>query len=136
MVSPKDKLRRRSAVEKRQPFKDESIQEIKGEETQEPKSSSTQEIMNANTNEFISICIQKPFKTKQITARLESELKKRLDDSCKANEVTRETLFEALFVYLESHPEQQEEIFSEAKQRHTMRSKLGVRRRAQAMLED
>ena len=129
-VSARDRLKRRNrpVVEERKPFV--------APENQPSIDSENQELKDARINASKNKSIQE---TEHTTVRLEIKLKQRLDKLCnkhKKDKVTRETLFEALFVYLEEHPEIQDEILAEAQRRGTIRAKLGVRRRAQAMLKN
>jgi len=129
-VSARDRLKRRNrpVVEERKPFV--------APENQPSIDSENQELKDARINASKNKSIQE---TEHTTVRLEVKLKQRLDKLCskhKKDKVTRETLFEALFIYLEGHPEIQDEILAEAQRRGTIRAKLGVRRRAQAMLKN
>ena len=129
-VSARDRLKRRNrpVVEERKPFV--------APENQPSIDSENQELKDARINASKNKSIQE---TEHTTVRLEVKLKQRLDKICskhKKDKVTRETLFEALFIYLEKHPEIQDEILAEAQRRGTIRAKLGVRRRAQAMLKN
>ena len=137
-VSARDRLKRRNrpVVEERKPFVAPENQPSIDSENQPSIDSENQELKDARINASKNKSIQE---TEHTTVRLEVKLKQRLDKLCskhKKDKVTRETLFEALFIYLEGHPEIQDEILAEAQRRGTIRAKLGVRRRAQVMLKN
>ena len=80
------------------------------------------------------ISIPKP-QTKQTTLRLEKELSDRLQASCRQQGICREALIEAMFEYIESHPEAASAVFSEAVQKNSDRQQIANFKRAQSMLK-
>lgn len=73
--------------------------------------------------------------TKQSTLRLETGLSKRLSEVCKANDISREVLLEALFEHYEADPEVQAAILAEAKRRAEYRMQVANIRRAKSMVQ-
>ena len=73
--------------------------------------------------------------TKRSTFRLEAELIDRLHSFCRRQGLSREVLIEAMFEYMESHPEAMGQVVAEASQKHDYRQKLANRKRAEAMMQ-
>ena len=74
-------------------------------------------------------------KTKQSTIRLEQELSQKISHKCQSEEISREVLIEALFVYFENHKSIQSKVLAEARKRDKQRQKIANYRRAKSMIE-
>lgn len=74
-------------------------------------------------------------KTKQSTIRLEKELSQKISQKCQSEEISREVLIEALFVYFEDHKSIQSKVLLEARKRDKQRQKIANYRRAKSMIE-
>lgn len=74
-------------------------------------------------------------KTKQSTIRLEQELSQKISQKCQSEEISREVLIEALFVYFENHKSIQSKVLTEARKRDKRRQKIANYRRAKSMFE-
>ena len=72
--------------------------------------------------------------TKRSTFRLEAELIERLHTFCRRRGLSREVLIEAMFEYMEAHPEALDEVVSQASQKHEYRQQIANRKRAEAMM--
>ncbi len=73
--------------------------------------------------------------TKQSTMRLEKKLTQRINQLCQLEEISREVLFESLFLYFEAHNSAQNKVLTEARKRDRSRQKLANYRRAKSMIE-
>jgi hypothetical protein len=87
----------------------------------------------SNSNRLSSSSMD--LKTKQSTVRLEQKLSQRLSQFCLQEEVSREVLIEALFVYFENHKSMQPKVLQEARKRDQQRQKIANYRRAKSMIE-
>lgn len=72
--------------------------------------------------------------TKRSTFRLEADLIERLHTFCRRQGLSREVLIEAMFEYMEAHPEAMDEAVARANQKHDFRQQLANRKRAEAMM--
>ncbi|BAZ47251.1 hypothetical protein NIES4102_42970 (plasmid) [Chondrocystis sp. NIES-4102] len=73
--------------------------------------------------------------TKQSTVRLEKNLTQRINQLCQSEEISREVLFESLFLYFEAHNSVQNKVLTEARKRDRKRQKIANYRRAKSMIE-
>ena len=73
------------------------------------------------------------FSTKRSTFRLESSLIERLHTRCRRHGLSREVLIEAMYDYMEDHPEAMEQVMTLAQEKHEQRLQLANRKRAEAM---
>lgn len=73
--------------------------------------------------------------TKQSTIRLEKSLATRLNQECQNQEISREVLIEALFVYYEQNSSVQRKILLAAQKRQQQRTEVANYRRAKSMME-
>jgi hypothetical protein len=73
--------------------------------------------------------------TKQSTVRLEKNLTQRINQLCQSEEISREVLFESLFLYFEAHNSVQNKVLTEARKRDQKRQKIANYRRAKSMIE-
>ncbi|MEY2831085.1 MAG: hypothetical protein RLZZ574_343 [Cyanobacteriota bacterium] len=73
--------------------------------------------------------------TKQSTVRLEKNLTQRINQVCQSEEISREVLFESLFLYFETHNSAQNKVLTEARKRDRNRQKIANYRRAKSMIE-
>lgn len=73
--------------------------------------------------------------TKQSTVRLEKNLTQRINQLCQSEEISREVLFESLFLYFEAHNSAQNKILTEARKRDRQRQELANYRRAKSMIK-
>lgn len=74
-------------------------------------------------------------KTKQSTMRIEAGLSERLQDLCRQNRISRETLIEAMFEYCEINTDALEEVIASAKNKAEYRKMIANSRRTQSMVE-
>jgi hypothetical protein len=72
--------------------------------------------------------------TERSTFRLEANLIKRLKAICQDQRLSREVLIEAMFEFVESHPETMDQVLEVAHQKHEYRQQLANRKRAEAMM--
>lgn len=72
--------------------------------------------------------------TKRSTFRLEAELIERLHTFSRRQGLSREVLIEAMFEYMEVHPDAMDEVVAQAQQKHEYRQQLANRKRAAAMM--
>lgn len=73
--------------------------------------------------------------TKRSTFRLEVGLIDRLHSFCRRQGLSREVLIEAMFEYMEQHPEDLEQVVAEARIKHEHRQQLANRKRAESMMQ-
>ena len=73
------------------------------------------------------------FSTKRSTFRLEASLIDRLHTRCRRHGLSREVLIEAMYDYMEDHPEAMEQVMTLAQEKHEQRLQLANRKRAEAM---
>jgi uncharacterized protein (DUF2336 family) len=67
--------------------------------------------------------------------RLEKNLTQRINQVCQSEEISREVLFESLFLYFETHNSAQNKVLTEARKRDRNRQKIANYRRAKSMIE-
>lgn len=72
--------------------------------------------------------------TKASTLRLEAEIAKELSLLCKREEISREVLVEAMFIYCQGAPEAMSAVLESARRRNQERVELSNRRRAETMM--
>jgi len=73
--------------------------------------------------------------TKRSTFRIEADLIDRLHSLCRRQGISREVFIEAMFEYVEAHPEAMEQVLREADQKNDYRQQLANRKRAEAMIQ-
>ena len=81
-----------------------------------------------------SILQDDELQTKRSTFRLEVELIDRLHSFCRRQGISREVLIEAMYEYMEGHPEAMAQVVAAANQKHAHRQQLANRKRAEAMI--
>lgn len=72
---------------------------------------------------------------KRSTFRLEAGLISRLHRKAQDHGISREVLIEAMYEYVEAHPEAMAQVLSQAALKNEHRQQLANRKRAQAMIE-
>lgn len=73
--------------------------------------------------------------TKRSTFRMETNLIDRLHAFCRRQGLSREVLIEAMFEYMEAHPEAMGQVVADAGVKHDHRQQLANRKRAEAMMQ-
>ena len=73
--------------------------------------------------------------TKRSTFRMEADLIDRLHAFCRRQGLSREVLIEAMFEYMEAHPDAMGSAVASASQKHEHRQQLANRKRAEAMMQ-
>lgn len=73
--------------------------------------------------------------TKRSTFRMEASLIDRLHTLCRRQGISREVFIEAMFEYVEAHPEAMEQVLAEADKKNDYRQQLANRKRAEAMMQ-
>ena len=73
--------------------------------------------------------------TKRSTFRIETKLIDRLHSFCRRQGLSREVLIEAMFEYMEAHPEAMGQVVVEAGVKHDHRQQMANRKRAEAMMQ-
>lgn len=123
-----ERLRKR----KRPSVPERDLEAIEGEsETQgsnEQPATSAPSQPDTQTNRY------RDLETKASTLRLEAEIAKELSLLCKGEEISREVLVEAMFIYCQSNPEVMTAVLASARQRNQERVELSNRRRAETMM--
>ncbi len=82
-----------------------------------------------------SITLEDELKTKRSTFRLEAALIDRLHSFCRTQGLSREVLIEAMFEYMEDHPDALNQVVTEASNKHEYRQQIANRKRAEAMMQ-
>ena len=72
--------------------------------------------------------------TKRSTFRLEADLIDRLHNFCRGQGISREVLIEAMYEYMEAHPEAMNEVVAAASEKNEYRQQLANRKRAESMM--
>lgn len=72
--------------------------------------------------------------TKRSTFRLEVHLIDRLHTFSRRHGLSREVLIEAMYEYMEEHPEAMDHVVAQAKTKHDHRQQLANRKRAESMM--
>lgn len=72
--------------------------------------------------------------TKRSTFRLESNLIERLHTFCRRQGLSREVLIEAMYEYMEAHPEAMDQVVIQAKAKNDYRQQIANRKRAESMM--
>lgn len=72
--------------------------------------------------------------TKRSTFRLDAHLIERLHTFCRHQGLSREVLIEAMYEYMEAHPEALAQVVKNASQKHDYRQQQANRKRAEAMM--
>lgn len=73
--------------------------------------------------------------TKRSTFRMEAGLIDRLHAYCRHQNISREVFIEAMFEFMESHPDAMDQVMDRASEKHEYRQQLANRKRAEAMME-
>ena len=79
--------------------------------------------------------LEAELETKRSTFRMEANLIDRLHTLCRHQGISREVFIEAMFEYVEAHPEALEQVLGEADQKNDYRQQLANRKRAEAMMQ-
>lgn len=72
--------------------------------------------------------------TKRSTFRLEAELIDRLHNFCRSQGISREVLIEAMYEYIENHPDAMDQVLAAANEKNEYRQQLANRKRAETMM--
>jgi hypothetical protein len=72
--------------------------------------------------------------TKRSTFRLEADLIERLHTFCRRQGLSREVLIEAMYEFMEAHPEAMDQVVAQAQEKNEYRQQLANRKRAEAMM--
>lgn len=75
-----------------------------------------------------------PFPTKRSTFRLEADLIERLHTFCRRHGLSREVLIEAMYEYMEDHPDAMEQVVAQAQAKNEHRQQIANRKRAESMI--
>ena len=79
--------------------------------------------------------LEDELQTKRSTFRLEATLIDRLHSFCRTQGLSREVLIEAMFEYMEEHPEALSQVVVKAANKHEYRQQIANRKRAEAMMQ-
>jgi hypothetical protein len=82
---------------------------------------------------YVSTPLEDEPTIKRSTFRLEADLIDRLHAFCRQQGLSREVLIEAMYEYMEAHPEALAQVVEQAHQKHDHRQQLANRKRAEAM---
>lgn len=100
----------------------------------EDTNTSTHQDSILSTHQQTSISINPDeFETVRNTTRIESNVDQALRNFCQQNKITKETWFEAAYLYLSQQPEAMDEVIELASQRLSERKQIADHRRAVAM---
>ena len=72
--------------------------------------------------------------TKRSTFRLEAALIDRLHIFCRQQGLSREVLIEAMYEYMEAHPEAMDQVVAAASEKNEYRQQIANRKRAESMM--
>jgi len=72
--------------------------------------------------------------TKRSTFRMEADLIDRLHNFCRSQSISREVLIEAMYEYMEAHPDAMNEVLAAAGEKNEYRQQLANRKRAESMM--
>ena len=72
--------------------------------------------------------------TKRSTFRLEAGLIDRLHSFCRSQSISREVLIEAMYEYMEAHPEALDQVVAAAGEKNEYRQQMANRKRAESMM--
>jgi len=109
-------------------------QDSKTSLSQDSKTSLSQDI-NTKTSLVSELRQEEDFETVRNTIRLEQAIDDSLRQLCHDERITKETLLEAAYLYLEAHPTELEEVVQTARQRLQRRKTIADYKRAKTMQE-
>ena len=66
---------------------------------------------------------------------MEEGLTERLHSLCREQKISREVLMEAMFEYMEAHPEALKTVLGVAEEKNAYRQQIANRKRAEAMMQ-
>lgn len=96
------------------------------------------EPQDLSESRHIDIKTSKPqdveLQTKRSTFRLEADLIDRLHNFCRGQGISREVFIEAMYEYIEDHPEAMNEVVVAAGAKNEYRQQLANRKRAESMM--
>ncbi|MEM9150277.1 MAG: hypothetical protein AAGB19_07460 [Cyanobacteria bacterium P01_F01_bin.3] len=72
---------------------------------------------------------------KRSTFRMEEGLTERLHSLCREQKISREVLMEAMFEYMEAHPDALSQVLRVAEEKNAYRQQIANRKRAEAMMQ-
>lgn len=72
---------------------------------------------------------------KRSTFRMEEALTERLHTLCRQQKISREVLMEAMFEYMEAHPDALDQVLAVATEKNAHRQHIANRKRAEAMMQ-
>ncbi len=111
------------------PSRDDLVNEIK---SQDSLTSRHQDLTASKFHRLQSINPLE-FETVRNTTRIESTVDKALRSLCLKRKITKETWFEAAYLYLSDHPDAMDEVMELASERLLERKQIADHRRAVAM---
>lgn len=91
-------------------------------------------LTSRHTDIQTSSLLDNPFPTKRSTFRLEADLIERLHTFCRRHGLSREVLIEAMYEYMEDHPEAMEQVAAQAQAKNEHRQQIANRKRAESMI--
>ncbi|NCR42320.1 MAG: hypothetical protein GPJ21_22390 [Microcystis aeruginosa W13-11] len=109
-------------------------QDSKTSLSQDSKTSLSQDI-NTETSLVSELRQEEDFETVRSSIRLEQAIDDSLRQLCHDERITKETLLEAAYLYLEAHPTELEEVVQTARQRLQRRKTIADYKRAKTMQE-
>lgn len=100
-----------------------------------PPPNLTEAYKSRHTDIKTSTPLEDELQTKRSTFRLEATLIDRLHSFCRTQGLSREVFIEAMFEYMEDHPEALNQVVVEAGNKHEYRQRIANRKRAEAMMQ-
>jgi hypothetical protein len=101
-----------------------------------PARHSTADISESRHIDMQTSTHQEPeLQTKRSTFRMEANLIDRLHTFCRRQNISREVLIEAMFEYMEAHPDAMASVLDEATAKNDYRQQIANRKRAEAMMQ-
>lgn len=88
-----------------------------------------------NLNQDTETSRYQDLKTKASTIRLEETIATELAQLCREENISREVLIEAIFLYCQNHPSVLEAVLEKARTRNEHRQEISNRKRAQTMMK-
>ena len=112
------------------PSRDDVVNNIKPQDIKTPRHQDS--VASEPQDSSISINPDN-FETIRNTTRIESNVDQALRNFCQQNKITKETWFEAAYLYLSKQPDVMDEVIELASQRLLERKQIADHRRAVAM---
>ncbi|NEO34575.1 MAG: hypothetical protein F6K36_30125 [Symploca sp. SIO3C6] len=95
----------------------------------------TETSKSRHTDVKASTLLEDELQTRRSTFRLDATLIDRLHSFCRTQGLSREVLIEAMFEYMEDHPDALSQVVVEAGNKHEYRQRIANRKRAEAMMQ-